>query len=158
MKQKNFFLLIVSLAVSLSAGFFGSFFTITGPGTWYDLLTKPSFNPPNWIFAPVWTLLFIFMGIALFLVWRRAETKVQILHIWRYFSLQLIFNILWSFCFFYLQNPRLAFLEIIALIIFIIAMMIHFYKIDKRSLYLLLPYLIWVAFATLLTYSIWQLN
>jgi tryptophan-rich sensory protein len=91
-------------------------------------------------------------------VWRRAETKVQILHIWRYFSLQLIFNILWSFCFFYLQNPRLAFLEIIALIIFIIAMMIHFYKIDKRSLYLLLPYLMWVSFATLLTYSIWQLN
>lgn len=158
MFKNKFFILVLSLLISLSAGYFGSFFTVTGPGTWYDLLVKPSFNPPNWLFAPVWTFLFILIGLALFLVWQKGWHQKAVKKALGLFVLQLIFNIFWSFCFFYLQNLRLAFLEIVALIILIIATIIDFYKIDKRSAYLLLPYLIWVAFASLLNYSIWQLN
>jgi benzodiazapine receptor len=158
MSRKNYWLLIISLGISLSAGFFGSFFTATEAGSWYDLLNKPSFNPPNWLFGPVWTLLFILMGIALFLIWRKGIERKEVQNGLKLFLLQLLFNILWSFCFFYLQNPRLAFLEIIALAIFIIALMMSFYKIDKRASWLLAPYLAWVSFAAFLNYTIWQLN
>lgn len=158
MLKKNYWLLIISLAISLSAGFFGSLFTAADPGGWYDLLIKPSFNPPDWLFGPVWTLLFILMGISLFLIWRKGIEKKEVQQGIKLFLLQLIFNILWSFFFFYLQNPRLAFLEIIALIIFIIALIMHFYKIDQKAAWLLAPYLAWVSFAAFLNYTIWQLN
>lgn len=158
MFKKSYWLLIFSLLISLSAGFFGSFFTATDPGSWYDLLHKPSFNPPNWLFGPVWTLLFILMGISLFLVWKKGVDRKEVRQGLKLFFLQLIFNILWSFFFFYLQSPRLAFLEIIALLIFIVALIMHFYKIDRRAAWLLFPYLAWVSFAAFLNYTIWQLN
>lgn len=158
MKKKDYLLLILSVAISLAAGFIGSLFTITGPGTWYDLINKPVFNPPNWIFAPVWTTLFILMGIALFLVWRQGWQKLEVRKSVKMFILQLGFNVIWSYFFFGLNEPRLAFLEIIALWLAIAATMIAFYRVDKRASWLLLPYLAWVSFAAFLNYNIWQLN
>lgn len=158
MKKKDYFLLAGSIILSLSAGFFGSFFTITGPGSWYESLNKPSFNPPNWLFGPVWTLLFVLMGIALFLIiresWRRSEVRKAAFM----FFIQLGFNIIWSYFFFGLGNLRLAFFEIIALGLAIIATIITFYQVNKRAAMLLWPYLAWVSFAAFLNYTIWRLN
>lgn len=158
MFYKNFFLLVVSLGVSLLAGFLGSLFTVTQVGSWYDLLAKPAFNPPNYLFGLVWTILFILIALAVFLVLKKNLKDKQIKNALVIFGAQLIFNILWSFFFFYLQNPRLAFLEIIALLIIIITMMIKFYEIDKRTVYLLTPYLLWVSFVAVLNYYLWLLN
>lgn len=158
MIKKNYWLLVSSLVIGLSAGFLGSLFTNTGPETWHSYLTKPSFNPPDWLFGPVWTSLFILMGLSLFLVWRQGLDKIEVRKALQWFFLQLAFNIAWSFFFFYLENPHLAFLGIIALLILIITTMAHFYKIDKRSFWLLVPYLAWVSFATVLNYAIWKLN
>ncbi|MDD2680951.1 MAG: tryptophan-rich sensory protein [Patescibacteria group bacterium] len=157
-KIKSWLLLVISLAISLSVGTLGSVFTETGPGTWYDSLLKPWFNPPNWIFAPVWTLLFILMGVALFLVWRHGWKDILVRKGVNMFFIQLAFNLLWSYFFFGLNNPRLAFLEIIALWLAIAALMINFYRVDKRAAWLLWPYLTWVSFAAFLNFSIWQLN
>jgi tryptophan-rich sensory protein len=157
-KIKSGLLLIISLVVSLGVGTLGSIFTETGPGTWYESLLKPGFNPPNWIFAPVWTVLFILMGISLFLVWRRGWKKPLVKKGIRMFFIQLGFNLVWSYFFFGLHNPRLAFLEIIALLLAIVALMINFYRVDKRAVWLLWPYLAWVSFAAFLNFSIWQLN
>jgi tryptophan-rich sensory protein len=157
-KIKSWLLLIISIVISLGVGMLGSLFTQTGPGTWHELLIKPEFNPPNWVFAPVWTLLFILMGIALFMVWRRGWKEVLVRKGLNMFFIQLVFNLLWSYFFFGLQNPRLAFLEIIALWLAIAALMINFYRVDKRATWLLWPYLAWVSFAAFLNFSIWQLN
>jgi len=158
MKKNDYFLLILSISTSLAAGAIGSLFTATDPGSWYALINKPVFNPPNWIFAPIWTSLFILMGIALFLVWRQGWRRAEVRKGLKMFFIQLGFNIIWSYFFFGLQEPRLAFLEIIALWLAIIATIITFYRVDKRSAWLLLPYLVWVSFAAFLNYTIWQIN
>ena len=158
MFYKNFFLLFLSLSVGLLTGFLGSLFTVTNSGGWYDLLSKPTFTPPNYLFGLVWSVLFIFISLALFLILKKDLKDKQIKNALIIFGIQLIFNILWSFFFFYLRNPRLAFLEIIALLIITITMIIKFYEIDKRTLYLLTPYLLWVSFAALLNYYLWILN
>jgi tryptophan-rich sensory protein len=158
MKKNDLFLLITSLLVPLLAGFIGSLFTVTGPGTWYASLTKPFFNPPDWLFAPAWTLLFILMGVALFLICRRGRREEEVISSLKLFFIQLSFNIIWSYFFFTLQNPRLAFFEIIALWLAIVANILAFRKIDRRAAYLLFSYLLWVSFAACLNYSIWRLN
>lgn len=158
MKKKDYFLLTASILISLSAGAIGSVFTVTGPDSWYAGVAKPAFNPPNWIFGPVWTTLFILMGVALFLVWRQGWHKIEVKAAIKYFFIQLGFNIIWSYFFFGLSNPRLAFLEIIALWLAIVATMTAFYKVDRRATWLLWPYLAWVSFAAFLNYTIWQLN
>ena len=157
-KIKSWLLLIISLAISVGVGALGSVFTETGSGTWYEALLKPVFNPPDWIFAPVWTLLFILMGISLFLVWRRGWKDILVRKGVTMFFIQLCFNLLWSYFFFGLHNPHLAFLEIIALWLSIAALMINFYRVDKRAAWLLWPYLAWVSFAAFLNFSILQLN
>lgn len=151
-------LLIISILISVGLGSLGTFFTKTGPGSWYEALIKPSFNPPNWIFGPVWTILFILMGISLYLVWRHGIKDKLVKKGVTMFFIQFGFNIVWSYFFFTLQNPRLAFLEIIALWLAISALMINFYRVDKRAVWLLWPYLAWVTFAAFLNYAIWQLN
>lgn len=158
MKKKDYFLLIISIAISLSAGLIGSIFTLTGPDSWYAALNKPFFNPPNWLFGPVWTILFILMGIALFLVWRQGWRQDNVRKALKLFFIQLGFNIVWSYFFFSLENPRLAFLEIIALWLAIVATMIAFYSVERRAAWLLWPYLAWVSFAAFLNYSIWIIN
>lgn len=154
MKKINWLRLIVSVIICQSAGIIGSFFTMDGVRNWLPTLIKPSFNPPNWIFGPVWTLLFLLMGIALYLIWeKRATTKSLAI-----FGLQLIFNIVWSLLFFYLRNPLAAFIEVIVLWILILLTIIEFYKISKTASYLLIPYLLWVSFASVLNFTLYSLN
>ncbi|MCX6739709.1 MAG: tryptophan-rich sensory protein [Candidatus Parcubacteria bacterium] len=154
MKKINWFRLVASIAICELAGIIGSFFTMDGVRNWLPTLIKPSFNPPNWIFGPVWTLLFLLMGISLYLVWeKKAEIKALII-----FGLQLLLNILWSVLFFYMHNPLSAFIEIIVLWILIFLTIIEFYKISKRASYLLIPYLLWVSFAAVLNFTLYSLN
>lgn len=158
MTKNNYYKLFASLFICLLAGFIGSLFTTPAITTWYATLTKPSFNPPNWIFAPVWTTLFILMGLALYLVWSRglAERKNKIAF-WL-FRIHLLVNIFWSVAFFGLHNPGLAFGIIVVLWLMIAYLITIFYEINKKAGWLLLPYLLWVSFATLLNFAIWRLN
>lgn len=147
--------LIISILICLLAGFFGSYFTTPAITTWYATLQKPSFTPPDWVFFPVWTSLFIMMGLSLFLVWQKEEKKVTALYI---FAAQLVLNILWSVAFFGLKSPLLGLIEIIILWIAILATILSFMKISRTAGYLLLPYILWVSFAAILNFSIWRLN
>lgn len=155
--MKNYQKLIISILIPLFVGFFGSLFTSMSVDTWYVTLNKPSFNPPNWLFSPVWTALFILIGISFYLVWREnfGKKKNYVIGI---YSMNLLLNLLWSVFFFGMRNPLLAFIEIILLWIVIISNIIIFYKVKKQAGLLLLPYLIWVSFAAILNYSIFVLN
>jgi len=149
---------IVSIIVCLAAGFIGSFFTSPAIEGWYASVVKPSFNPPNWIFGPVWTTLFILMGIAAALIWSRGWDDKAVKIALVLFIVHLVFNVLWSVFFFGMQNPGLAFIEIIILWLMIAALIYLFYQIDHRAAYLLIPYILWVSFAAVLNFTIWQLN
>ncbi|MEM0360367.1 MAG: TspO/MBR family protein [Candidatus Diapherotrites archaeon] len=157
MQSKKIQLLAVCIIACLAAGFIGSIFTVSNIPTWYASIKKPEFTPPNWVFGPVWTTLYILMGIALFLVlengWNektRLPTAV--------FGLQLVLNTFWSILFFGYNLLFLAFVEIILLWLSIIATIFLFYKVSKKAALLLVPYLLWVSFASFLTYSVWVLN
>jgi len=155
--KNNWLKLIIAIIICEAAGGIGSIFTANSVAIWFPTLNKPSFNPPNWLFAPVWTLLFLLMGIALYLVWQKksnqwVKTAVMI------FAFQLILNIAWSFLFFFLHNPLAGLIEIIFLWLAILLTIIYFYKISKPAAYLLLPYLLWVSFAAVLTYFLFRLN
>ena len=127
--------------------------------TWYPTLIKPSFNPPNGIFGPVWSMLYIMMGVAAGLVWDRIEyEKETVKNALIIFAIQLTLNALWSYLFFGLHNPMVAGIEIILLWLMIFETYTQFVKINKIAGYLLLPYLAWVSFATVLNGSIWWLN
>lgn len=157
-KTKAGGILIGSVLLCNCAGLLGSLFTTTGPGSWYSTLIKPAFNPPAWIFAPVWTLLYILMGISLYLVitegMKGRDVRIPLL----VFTIQLILNILWSYAFFGLESTFFGLLVIILLWISIVATMILFYPVRKAAAWLLVPYILWVSFATLLTYTIYSLN
>ncbi len=157
MKKQNIIKLIFAIIVCQLAGIVGSIFTAPSVATWYTTIVKPTFNPPNWIFAPVWTTLFLLMGIALYLIIKEKQTpKVRIAEY--VFAIQLILNIIWSVLFFGLQNPGAAFIEILILWIAIAATIYYFYKISKTAAYLLVPYIAWVSFAAFLNYAIFLLN
>lgn len=148
--------LIFAIAFCQFAGLVGSVFTFQAIPTWYATLNKPFFSPPNWIFGPVWTILYTLMGISLYLVWTsKSKLKGEALKI---FYAQLVLNSLWSIMFFGLKAPTLALLEILILWIFIAVSIVRFYKIHKTSAYLLLPYLLWVSFASVLNLAIVLLN
>jgi len=150
--------LIISILVPLLVGASAGFFTSSGVNGWYATASKPWFNPPNWIFAPVWTALYILMGIALFLVWK-AETDKNIKQTAIIlFSVQLTLNFFWSFIFFKLQLPGWAFAEIILMWIMIFITILWFGKISSAAAWLLVPYISWVSFASILNYAIWKLN
>lgn len=150
--------LALSLALPQLAGIIGSLFTASAIPTWYATLQKPSFSPPNWLFGPVWILLYILMGISVYLIWQKiAKNKTTKGILWL-FWVHLFFNALWSIVFFGLQNPGLALINIIILWLLIVVLMIEFWPINKFSTYLLVPYLLWVSFASLLNYFIWHLN
>jgi tryptophan-rich sensory protein len=119
-------------------------------------LNKPSFSPPNYLFAPVWTALYILMGIALYLVWINGYKKHKKAII--VFGIQLGLNLLWSILFFGMRNPLLAFIEILLLWSFIVYTIILFYKTSKTAAYLLTPYILWVSFASVLNFFIFYLN
>lgn len=150
--------LAASIIMSLMAGAIGSAFTFTGIESWYAYLNKPSFNPPNWIFGPVWTTLYILMGVSLYLIWQKGLKDKYIRKSFKIFIIQLIFNSLWSVVFFGMQSPGLALFIIIVLWSLILTLIIRFYKIKKIAAYLLIPYILWVSFASILNFSIWILN
>ena len=150
--------LIISIIICLAAGFIGTIFTNPSIPTWYESLKKPSFNPPAWLFSPVWTALFIIMGISLFLVWQKGLNYNGVKIALIVFGIQLILNILWSILFFGLRSPLTAFIEIIILWILILMTILIFYPISKTAALLLLPYILWVSFASILNFSLWQLN
>ena len=150
--------IIISLLVCLAAGFLGSIFTTPSIPTWYASLTKPSFNPPNWLFAPAWTILFILMGISAFLVWHKGLKKKGVKKALGFFLAQLIFNVLWSFLFFKFHSPFLALLDIIFLWFLILLTILKFFKINNTAGLLLIPYLLWVSFASILNYFVYKLN
>ncbi|MBN2854524.1 tryptophan-rich sensory protein [Patescibacteria group bacterium] len=158
MKNKNFIKLIVALIIPQLLAIVGSLFTSTGPNSWYNLIEKPAFNPPNWVFGPVWTLLYILMGISAFLIWRRGLRKKEVRFALLIFIFQLVLNLFWSFIFFGLENPGIAFTEIISLWFAILATILSFYQVNKVAAFLLIPYILWVSFAAFLNYSIWNLN
>ena len=148
--------LLVALIVCQLAGAIGSIFTASKIPSWYAGLVRPVFSPPNWIFGPVWTTLYLLMGFALYIVWTSESPKKKTAL--TVFGIQLFLNALWSFLFFGLQNPFFAFLEIILLWVSILLSMIFFYPIAKKAMWLLVPYILWVSFASVLNFAIWQLN
>lgn len=149
--------LIVSIIVPLGLGSIAGIFTAQSVPEWYATLNRPSFNPPNWIFGPVWTMLYILMGISLFLIWKLEISKERNLAI-LVFMFQLFLNFGWSFIFFYFNMIGLALIDIILLWIFIVIMLVLFYKIKPIAAYINIPYLLWVSFATVLNGSYYILN
>ncbi len=151
--------LIISILIPLLIGGTASFFTASSVNGWYAVANKPWFNPPNYIFAPVWTVLYIMMGIALYFVWQAKaipsnikQTAIIL------FVVQLTLNFFWSLIFFKLQQPGWAFAEIIVMWLAILLTILWFGKISSAAAWLLVPYICWVSFATVLNYHIWQLN
>lgn len=151
--------ILVVVVTCLVIGYFSGMVTRTAITTWYPTLVKPSFNPPNWVFAPVWSMLYVMMGVAAALVWDKMEfDKDLVKKALVLFAVQLALNGLWSFLFFGLKNPMLAGIEIILLWLMIFETYTKFSKINKIAGFLLVPYLLWVSFAMVLNISIWWLN
>lgn len=149
-------LLLVVICVSI--GYLSAMVTRDSVNTWYPTLEKPFFNPPNWIFAPVWTLLYAMMGVAAGLVWTSNSDEKTTQKALGFFAIQFGLNALWSYLFFGLHNPLLALVEIILLWLMIFETYNLFKRIDKTAGFLFIPYLAWVSFATILNASIWWLN
>lgn len=152
--QKSILGAIVALALTFAAGYIGSRFTV---GEWYAALSKPSWNPPNWIFGPVWSLLYILMAISAWIVWREKGIAGAIFPL-SIFLLQLMLNAAWSWLFFGLHRPSWAFAEIAVLWLAILANTILFWRIKTIAGMLLVPYLAWVTFAAVLNYTLMRLN
>jgi tryptophan-rich sensory protein len=149
--------LAVCVGASFAAAAIGSLFTTPAIPGWYAGVAKPSWTPPGWLFGPVWSLLYLMMGVAAWLVWRRAGFAAAALPL-ALFGVQLALNALWSILFFGLQRPGLALVEIAALWAAILATTIAFFRRSAPAGFLMLPYLAWVAFAAALNASIWHLN
>lgn len=157
MNKSQIFKLLISLLLPLGLGAIAGMFTAEAIPEWYASLNRPSFNPPNWIFGPVWTFLYILMGISLFLIWKQNTSKERNQAIFVFF-IQLTLNFSWSFIFFYFNLIGLALLEIILLWISIVIMLVSFYKIKPMAAYINIPYLLWVSFATILNAAYYFLN
>jgi translocator protein len=156
--MNNAIRLIIAIAIPLAVGFTSGFLTITGVGSWYQTINKPSWNPPGWIFGPVWTTLYIMMGIALYLVWKSDASVVLKKTAISLFTVQLVLNFFWSLIFFNQHQIGWALIEIIAMWFFILFTIFAFAQVNKTAAWLLVPYSCWVSFATILNYAIWKLN
>ena len=158
MEGRSVIRLVVSIIICQAAGLAGSLFNFASIPTWYATVNKPFFNPPNWVFAPAWTTLFLLMGISLYLIWDKGLGSKGVRKGVYIFGIQLGLNVLWSALFFGLRSPPLAFIEIVALWIAILLTIRAFIPISKRAAWLLVPYITWVSFAAILNLSIWALN
>jgi len=157
LKEINWASLLVCVAIPLVAGTLSGFANVNSINTWYNTLIKPSFNPPNYLFGPVWTILYILMGVSLYIVVQTTKSDLRTTAL-IIFGLQLALNFSWSFIFFYFQSPAFALIVILALWIAILMMLLYFYKLSPLAAYLQIPYFLWVSFATVLNGSIWYLN
>lgn len=158
MKVKDLHKLIASIVGCELVGIISSPFTISAIPTWYATLNKPYFAPPNWIFGPAWTLLYFLMGISFYFIWRQDWKKKKIKTAGIFFLMQLGLNFLWSPVFFGLRSPLLGLINIVVMWILIVITMRKFYPLSKLAFYLLVPYLLWVSFATVLNAAIVILN
>jgi benzodiazapine receptor len=155
---KEIGLTLLFILVCQLAGAIGSLATQASLSTWYEALAKPSFNPPSWVFAPVWTTLYTLMGIAAYLVWRRGWHRQDVKRALGVFAVQLVLNAAWSLVFFGLQAPLGGLVVIVLLLAAIVLTMRAFFPLSRTAGWLLVPYVLWVAFATVLNGSIWLLN
>lgn len=156
--MKNWMKLVISVAVPVVIGFIGGQFSKPEIDGWYQSIEKPLWQPPNWVFGPVWTALYILMGISLYLVWKSntpENRKRTAIALW---IVQLVFNFLWSYIFFSLHELGWALAEILVLWVFILLTIFAFARISKLAAWLLVPYISWVSFASILAYTIYQLN
>jgi len=147
--------LTLCIVVCLGAGWLGSLLTRPALTTWYEGLSKPNWTPPNWLFAPVWTILYVTMGVAASLVWRRGSLTTVPMQL---FLLQLLLNVAWSAVFFRFRSPRWAFPEIVALWCAILFTAIAFGRAAPVAGWMMIPYLVWVSYAAALNFAIWRLN
>ncbi len=164
MKTKNFWGLVGAVAICEIAGGVGAIFVAPNITGWYSTLVKPALNPPSFLFGPVWSLLYLLMGIAVFIVWASSakasdgqEKRIRSRAI-NIFVLQLILNVIWSIVFFGTQNPLLGIIDIVFLWLTIVWTIVAFWKVSRSAALLLLPYIAWVSFALYLNLSIWRLN
>jgi benzodiazapine receptor len=157
MNKSTILKLIVSLLLPIGIGAFAGIFTMDAIPGWYETLNQPSFNPPNWVFGPVWTTLYFLMGISLFLIWKQSANKVRNRAI-LVFMIQLILNFGWSFLFFYYHQISFALVEIVLLWLSIISMILLFYRIKPLAAFINIPYLLWVTFASILNAAYYFLN
>ena len=150
--------LIIAIIIPVAIGAASGFFTSSEIPGWYQTINKPTWNPPSWLFGPVWTTLYVMMGIALFLIWKsdasQSVKKTAII----LFAVQMLLNFFWSFIFFNQHQIGWAVVEIITMWVFILLTIFAFAPISKTAAWLLVPYISWVSFATILNYTIWQLN
>jgi translocator protein len=156
--KNSFWKLIIAISLCQVVGIVSGLISQTEMNTWFVTINKPSWNPPSYLFAPVWATLYLLMGISLWLVWKSeafAQSKKMAIII---FSSQLVFNFLWSILFFKFHSPALALMDIALMVVTIVITIFRFYSISKFASWLLIPYLFWVCFATVLNYCIWMLN
>jgi len=154
--------LIFSILLCQSAGVVGSLFVFSAIPFWYATLTLPPFAPPGWVFGPVWTLLYILMGVSLYIVWRSRGGSIEKgrirTHGLTVFAVQLVLNALWSVLFFGLQSPLWGLIDIAALDIAVFITLLYFWRVQKSSALLLIPYFVWILFASVLNGFIYYLN
>lgn len=157
MKNKIIKLIAAILLCELAGGI-GSLFTYPSIEGWYAKLQKPSFNPPNWVFAPVWITVYLLMGISAYLVWEKNRKSKEAKKSLSIFGMQLVLNMLWSIVFFGLQSLLFGLIDIILLWIAIVVTVFKFFRISRTAGLLLIPYVLWVTFAMILNFYIWRLN
>lgn len=158
MKTSTVIKIFIGVLVCLGIGFVGSIATQTSVNTWFVTLEKPSFNPPSWLFAPVWTFLYVLMGVSAGLVWSKGFHHTWVKTALYYFGFQLLLNATWSVVFFGFQSPLAALFIIVALVILLVTTIRLFKIVSNTAAYLLIPYLLWIIFATALNFEIWRLN
>jgi tryptophan-rich sensory protein len=158
MKINTVVKILIGVVVCLGIGFLGSIATQTSVNTWFTTLEKPFFNPPSWLFAPVWTLLYVLMGVAAGLVWNKGFHHLWVKTALYHFGFQLVLNASWSVAFFGYQSPLVALFIIVALIALVLITFKWFKIVSNTAAYLLIPYILWIIFAAALNFEIWRLN
>lgn len=154
----SFWKLIIAILICEAVGVSSGLLSQAGMDTWFETLNKPSWNPPAYLFGPVWTILYLLMGVSLWLIWKSNAGTIKKRNALVLFFLQLFLNFWWSLLFFKFHSPELALIDIVLLLISILFTVYYFSDISKLAAWLLVPYIAWVSFATVLNYTIWQLN
>jgi translocator protein len=150
--------LVICILICQATGIVSGLLTNTQNNTWFDTIVKPSWNPPGYLFGPVWTILYLLMAFSLWIVWKSDAPETQKFQACLLFASQLFLNFWWTILFFKLECPLCAFLEILVMICLIIITIFKFSEISKTAAWLLVPYISWVCFATILNYKLWVLN
>jgi tryptophan-rich sensory protein len=155
--EKNIVALIISVLLAQGVGFLSGFLSMTASSN-YENFNKPPFSPPGWVFPIVWTILYFLMAVAAYRIWMKGKAGEDVSKALTLYFTQLFLNFLWSIIFFRFRLYAIAFLELLILLVFILLTTFEFYRIDKPSAYLMIPYIAWVSFAGVLNYAIWMMN